>query len=392
MTASPAKARPAVETVGRAARQQPRWEDPVLVRQVRELLARQPPLVPVEEALALRGLLARVADRESCVIQAGDCAEDPAECAGGHVDRKTALLDRLAEAVETAVGTPALVVGRVAGQFAKPRSHPTERVAGLTLPVYRGHMVNGPDPDRRSRRPDPLRVVTGYVAAREATRHLARRRDDPAHRTVWTSHEALLLDYEEPLVRRADDGRSWLGSTHWPWIGERTRQVDGAHVALLASVVNPVACKIGPATSADEVLGLCARLDPGREPGRLTLIARMGAGLVAERLPALVGKVRAEGHPVIWLCDPMHGNTVVTPDGGKTRLVDVMAREVREFRQAVHSSGGVPGGLHLETTPDDVLECVADASELELAGRRSTTLCDPRLTLAQALSLVSAWA
>ncbi|MDT6985766.1 3-deoxy-7-phosphoheptulonate synthase [Streptomyces lusitanus] len=392
MTTSPLKAGPAADTAGPAARQQPRWEDPGQARTVRALLARQPHLVDVEEVLALRGLLARVAAGRSCVVQAGDCAEDPAECTREHIDRKTALLDRLAEAAETATGVPALTVGRMAGQFAKPRSNPAEQVGGLTLPVYRGHMVNGPAPDPESRRPDPLRVVMGYLAAREAMRHVARRRADAAHRTVWTSHEALLLDYEEPLVRRADDGRSWLGSTHWPWIGERTRQVDGAHVSLLAGVVNPVACKVGPLTTTDEVLELCARLDPGREPGRLTLIARMGAGLVADRLPALVGKVRSEGHPVIWLCDPMHGNTVVGPRGVKTRLLDVMAREVREFCEAVTCAGGTDGGLHLETTPDDILECVADASELGLAGHRSTTLCDPRLTQAQALSLVSAWA
>ncbi|MFF6809136.1 3-deoxy-7-phosphoheptulonate synthase [Streptomyces sp. NPDC012403] len=385
-------------THGRAeARQQPEWSDPEEVVQVRNMLAARPALVRAEDVLALRALLVRVAAGQLRVVQAGDCAEDPAECTGEHIRRKVALLDLLATAMETVSRVPALRVGRIAGQFAKPRSNPTEQVDGLTLPVYRGHMVNSPDPDPESRRADPLRILTSYAAAREAMKHLDAHREGlrpflGAGGVVWTSHEALLLDYEEPLIRRMEDGRSWLGSTHWPWIGERTRQVDGAHVQLLADVVNPVACKVGPSMSTDEILALCARLDPEREPGRLTLIARMSAPLVADHLPPLVGKVRSEGHPVIWLCDPMHGNTVRSPSGKKTRLVEVMAQEVRGFREAVAAAGGVAGGLHLETTPHDVTECVADESELGLVGRRHSSLCDPRLTASQALSLLSSWA
>jgi 3-deoxy-7-phosphoheptulonate synthase len=209
---------------------------------------------------------------------------------------------------------------------------------------------------------------------------------------VWTSHEALILDYELPMVRRAEDGRTLLTSTHWPWIGERTRQLDGAHVNLLATVDNPVACKIGPAVTAAEVVALCDRLDPHREPGRLTFIARLGAPLVTERLPRLVAAARSSGHPVIWMCDPMHGNTTTTPSGHKTRLVRAVQQEVRDFRAAVVSEGGVPGGLHLETTPTAVHECVSDESEIGRVGTgRYTTLCDPRLNLDQALAVVSAW-
>ncbi len=182
-----------------------------------------------------------------------------------------------------------------------------------------------------------------------------------------------------------------LGSTHWPWIGERTRQVDGAHVALLAEVLNPVACKVGPEIGRDQLLALCERLDPRREPGRLTLIARMGAQKVGERLPPLVEAVRAAGHPVIWLSDPMHGNTIVAPCGNKTRLVRSIAEEVAAFRLAVSGSGGVAAGLHLETTPDDVTECVADSSGLHQVSRHYTSLCDPRLNPWQALSAVMAW-
>ncbi|PBL06391.1 phospho-2-dehydro-3-deoxyheptonate aldolase [Pseudomonas aeruginosa] len=197
--------------------------------------------------------------------------------------------------------------------------------------------------------------------------------------------------YELSMLREDEQRRVYLGSTHWPWIGERTRQVDGAHVALLAEVLNPVACKVGPEIGRDQLLALCERLDPRREPGRLTLIARMGAQKVGERLPPLVEAVRAAGHPVIWLSDPMHGNTIVAPCGNKTRLVRSIAEEVAAFRLAVSGSGGVAAGLHLETTPDDVTECVADSSGLHQVSRHYTSLCDPRLNPWQALSAVMAW-
>jgi 3-deoxy-7-phosphoheptulonate synthase len=182
-----------------------------------------------------------------------------------------------------------------------------------------------------------------------------------------------------------------LGSTHWPWIGERTRQVDGPHVALLAEVVNPVACKVGPSMTPDDLAALCERLDPQREPGRLTLITRIGADKIARRLPPLVERVRSAGHPVIWLCDPMHGNTVSTPGGRKTRIVTTLKREVRDFVDAVTAAGGVAGGLHLETTADDVAECTEDEAQLSRLDGRYTSSCDPRLTLRQAVSVISAW-
>jgi 3-deoxy-7-phosphoheptulonate synthase len=193
------------------------------------------------------------------------------------------------------------------------------------------------------------------------------------------------------MIREHEDGRRWLGSTHWPWIGDRTRQVDGAHVNMLVEVSNPVACKVGPSMGRAEMVELCGKLDPHREPGRLTLIARMGAGTVTDRLPALVQAVRSAGHPVIWLCDPMHGNTITTPDGRKTRLVEVILREVRQFTRAVASAGGVAGGLHLETTPDDVTECAPDGTALRSVGDRYTSFCDPRLTPWQAASVAAAW-
>ncbi|HXS64029.1 MAG TPA: 3-deoxy-7-phosphoheptulonate synthase [Streptosporangiaceae bacterium] len=377
-----------------AAAQQPNWGDEHLVERIRAVLANSTPLVQAEHARLLRSLLARVAAGEAYVVQSGDCAEDPAESTPQHVQRKCAVLDLLAGVMRLATHKPVLRVGRIAGQFAKPRSRPVERIGGVDLPVYRGHMVNGPEPDAESRRPDPLRILTGYLAAREVMTQLGWCGDTAGWATtylespVWTSHEALLLDYELPMVRTLADGLRWLASTHWPWIGERTRQVDGPHVALLAEVANPIACKIGPTVTPDEISALCERLDPRREPGRLTLIARMGADLVADRLPRLVESVRSEGHPAIWLCDPMHGNTVVQPDGSKVRLMEVMAREVGSFRQVLTHNGGVAGGLHLETTPDDVGECVAAGSK---PGARRTSFCDPRLNPEQAASIVSAW-
>ena len=208
---------------------------------------------------------------------------------------------------------------------------------------------------------------------------------------MWTSHEALLLDYELPMVRRQPDGGLLLGSAHWPWIGERTRQVDGAHVALLAAVDNPVACKVGPQMTPEQILALCERLDPRREPGRLTLIARMGADAVRAALPPLVRAVRAAGHPVIWLTDPMHGNTVNSPVGLKTRCVETVIREVTDFQSAVAEAGGVDGGLHLETTPDQVTECAVGESEIPGVGEKYTSLCDPRLNPSQAVAVASAW-
>lgn len=373
--------------------QQPSWEEHEQIQLVRKELATRPPLVAAPDIRTLRTQLARVAAGEAHIIHAGDCAEDPAESTAGHVHRKTAVLDLLAGALKMITCKPVVRVGRIAGQFAKPRSQATEVVDGQELPVFRGHMVNAPGPDREGRRPDPLRLLTGYMAASEITRHLGWGSERPAgpEPTTWTSHEALLLDYELPMVRKAEDGRVVLTSTHFPWVGERTRQVDGAHVALLAEVANPVACKVGPTMAEDDLLDLCDRLDPQREPGRLTLIARMGARTVSERLPGLVRAVRAAGHPVIWLCDPMHGNTVKTPTGHKTRFLESIEREVRAFRFALAEAGGVAGGLHLETTPEDVTECTQSVETVGRVPGSYSTLCDPRLNPGQAISVVTAW-
>lgn len=354
-----------------------------MVAQVRDELAGLPGLVTSREVAALRVALAEVAAGRALVLQAGDCAEDPAESTPSHLARKTGLLDTLAGVMKTTARKPVVRVGRVAGQYAKPRTASTEVVGGVELPVYRGHMVNEPDPEPAVRRSDPKRLLLGYWAASAAMEAL---RPTKFEAPLWTSHEALLLDYEIPLVRKRHDGLL-LSSTHWPWIGDRTRQPDGAHVAMLAEVVNPVACKVGPTATAAELLDVVERLDPGKEPGRLTLIARMGVGRVSATLPPLVAAVAATGRRMIWLCDPMHGNTIVV-GGRKTRVVADLVREVELFQAAVVDGGGVAGGLHLEVTPANVSECVDDSADLV---EGYTTLCDPRLNRAQAIEVASAW-
>jgi 3-deoxy-7-phosphoheptulonate synthase len=370
-----------------AARQQPEWPDPARLAAARAELARRPGLVDAVAVRRLRSWLGVVASGDAHVVQAGDCAESLAECAEEHVVRKAGLLDVLAGVLKMTTRTSVIRVGRIAGQFAKPRSRDHEHVGGRALPAYRGDAVNSAEPDPAGRRPDPRRLLAAYDAARTAIAHLSGGFDQP----LWTSHEALLLDYEVPLLRHTRRGEVFLSSTHWPWIGDRTRQPDGPHVALLANVVNPVACKVGPGMTPADLLDLCARLDPHREPGRLTLVARLGSSAVRTVLPPLVSAVRAAGHPVIWLTDPMHGNTVRTRTGLKTRLLDAIVDEVRGFQDAVRSAGGVAGGLHLETTPDDVTECVRDETQLDRVPEKYTSLCDPRLTTEQAVTVVSSW-
>ncbi|MDQ2583513.1 3-deoxy-7-phosphoheptulonate synthase [Saccharothrix yanglingensis] len=374
------------------ARQQPQWCDRGRLAEVRTRLSISEPIVDHESVRRLSGLLVRAAHGELGVLQAGDCAEDPAECGVDDIRPKVELLDMLGDVMGVGAGTPVLKVGRIAGQYAKPRSADHEVRDGVRLPVYRGSIVNSPVPTPSARRADPERVLLGHVAARRtvaAVDELGRGRGAAPEHRVWTSHEALLLDYEVPQIRTTPDGGLYLASTHWPWIGERTRQLDGAHVRLLSLVDNPVACKIGPSTSVDEVLGLCAALDPDRTPGRLTLIPRFGAAHIDDLGPLVRAVVRA-GHPVLWLCDPMHGNTVVGDHGLKTRrLGDVMA-EIDRFVRVVTANGGLPAGLHLEASAANVSECEG-AGVVVARGEHYRTLCDPRLNTTQAVAAVAHW-
>ncbi|MFJ5266345.1 3-deoxy-7-phosphoheptulonate synthase [Streptomyces sp. NPDC088387] len=382
------------EVRSKPALQQPQWPDPGHLAEVRADLAGRPALVGPAEIRALRGLLALAARGTARVVQAGDCAEDPMESTASCVARKAGVLDLLAGAMKMVSHRPVVRIGRIAGQFAKPRSNPFEVVGGSELPVFRGHMVNSAEPSPDGRIPDPDRLRLCYDAAADIVGHLRTLRGGAGgaavEQPVWTSHEALLLDYEVPMLRR-DGGKLWLTSTHLPWIGERTRDLDGAHVELFTRIANPVACKVGPSMTPGRITALCERLDPEREPGRLTLIARMGADAVTEVLPPLVAAVRAAGHPVIWLSDPMHGNTVTTAEGLKTRYLEAIEREVRGFLRATRKGGGVTGGVHLETTPDHVTECVRNATHAGLVGQKYLSHCDPRLTASQAVSVIASW-
>ncbi|WP_406423246.1 3-deoxy-7-phosphoheptulonate synthase [Streptomyces sp. NBC_00842] len=377
------------------AAQQPEWPDSALLRQVRVRLAGTAPLVLPSEVLDLRQALARAAHAEAFVVQLGDCAEtfDAPTFAG--TAARVDLLHSTARTIGAALHRPVIPIGRIAGQYAKPRSSPTERVGDLVLPSFRGHLVNDPAPDPAARIPDAMRLLRGHGHARDvlallrelAESGMAMRDSAPGGApAVWTSHEALLLDYEEPLVRRDPATGSWcLTSTHLPWIGARTCEPDGAHVRFLAGVANPVGVKVGPGTDPGQLAELCARLDPDHQPGRLVLISRMGADAVRAVLPPLVEKVAELGHPVVWVCDPVHGNTYTSGTGHKTRHVDVVGAEIRGFFAAVRAARGWPGGIHLEATPADVTECVGGVpgvAEQDLPLRYETA-CDPRLNGAQ---------
>jgi 3-deoxy-7-phosphoheptulonate synthase len=372
------------------ARHQPTWPVDSPVAMVRDALANRPGLVPWDEVLRLRHLLREAAAGRLLILQAGDCAEDPAESTPDWVARKVGMLEVLAGVLKVHSQQPVIRVGRMAGQYAKPRSRPVERTDGGELPSFRGHLINGPEPDAGARSPDPRRMLACYDAAARFLAALRRHGEAPGA-PVWTSHEALLLDFELAMVRCDPDGGKLLSSTHWPWLGNRTNHPAGVHASLLAEVVNPLACKVGPDMTPESLVALCEKLDPTREPGRLTLIARMGVRAVAGKLPPLVAAVRAAGHPVVWLSDPMHANTFAGPRGLKARRLAAIVEEIQLFQQAVTWAGGRPGGLHLEVTPQAVVECVRDEAELVDLGARYTTLCDPRLNLDQAIEVTARW-
>ena len=349
-------------------------------------LAGEPPLTAPEDVHSLRRALAEVAAGRAYVLQGGDCAEPFGAAARRGAVAKHEILGALSKRISHALDVPVLALARLAGQFAKPRSEPTEVIGGEVMPTFKGLAVNSPDPVAAHRVPDAWRMVTAYLTARAVLAELAHLRAG-----VWVSHEALLLDYEEALVRRdPSTGGRYLASTHFPWIGERTRDADGAHVEFLSGMSNPVGCKIGPSATPEEVVALCAKLDPQRRPGRLTLICRLGAGRVWALLPPLVRAVRDAGHPVVWMCDPMHGNTKPTSTGVKTRYLDDIIGEALAFHETLRELGEWPGGLHLELAGEDVTECVGGASVPDEAAlvRRYTSLCDPRLNNEQALLAV----
>ena len=422
------------------ASQQPDWGDPVALDEALRVLAAQPPLVFAGEARALCESLAAVARGEAFLLQGGDCAETFAAFSGDAIRDKLKVLLQMAVVLTYGAQLPVVKVGRIAGQFAKPRSCTTETQDGVTLPAYRGDAVNGIDFAGDARAADPDRLVRVYhqsaatlnllraftaggfadlgrvhvwnqefvaaspqgqryrALADEITRALAFLAacgvdvgNDPRFHTVdfWTSHEALLLGYEQALTRRDSLTGDWYDcSAHMLWVGERTRDPDGAHVAFLSGVHNPVGVKLGPTATVDEVVALTARLNPDGVPGRLTLITRMGAKAAPEALPPLVRGVRDLGLPVVWSCDPMHGNTF-SVRGYKTRRLTDILEELRTFFAVHDQEGTTPGGVHVELTGEDVTECLGGAHEiadLDLSARYETA-CDPRLNNGQALEL-----
>lgn len=381
------------------AAQQPDWADHESLPSTRERISRLPPLVDIAETDRLRADLAQVAQGRASLLQAGDCAEDLGECTAEHARVKIAVLSGLGGHMRRLFGLNVVQVGRMGGQFAKPRSYGVETVDGIELPVFRGHLVNSEEPTPRARRPDPLRMLDARTASEVVVREVRRHRDRGratgyTDAGPWVSHEALVLDYEVPHLRRDGvDGRLLLGSTHLPWLGERTRDPGSAHTALLAAIANPVACKIGPSATPEQVVRLCRVLDPDRRPGRLVLITRMGHDRIGAALPGIIEAVRDSGHPVVWVCDPMHGNTVRTDEGHKTRHLSDIVAEARSFLGTLRRYRLHPGGFHLEVTAADVTECVGgpvgDPAEV---GKRYTSLCDPRLNPEQAHLFLTACA
>ncbi len=418
--------------------QQPDYADAARLSEVVARLRRLPPLVFAAECDKLRTKMADVAAGEAFLLQGGDCAETFDGVTAANIQGKLRTLLSMAIVLTYAAQVPIVKVGRIAGQYAKPRSSATETREGVTLPAYRGDAVNGFDFTPEARVPDPQRLLGVYNAS-SATLNLVRAFvtggfahlrsvhswnadfvkssaagvqyqnlaneidralafivacgiDDDAFRTVdfYSSHEALVLEYEHALTRiDSRTQRPYNTSGHFLWIGERTRQLHGAHIELLRHVRNPLGVKLGPSTTADTALELADRLDPDHEPGRITFITRMGAGRIRDVLPEVVAKVTASGRQVAWVCDPMHGNTFEARNGYKTRAFSDVMDELNGFFDVHEELGTWPGGVHVELTGDDVTECVGGSDDLVEAdlATRYETLCDPRLNRNQSLEL-----
>jgi 3-deoxy-7-phosphoheptulonate synthase len=424
------------------AAQQPDWPDPDRLAAVTAELAQLPPLVFAAECDQLTERLAAVAQGEAFVLQGGDCAETFAGSTADAVRAKLQTLLQMAVVLTYGASVPVVKIGRMAGQFAKPRSKPTETRNGTELPAYRGDAVNGFDFTPNARTPDPDRLLRAYHSS-AVTLNLCRAftaggyaglhqvhawnqdfvADSPAGRRyerlageidralsfmracgadpqelrtveLYSSHEALLLDYEHALTRLDTRdgqplGRLFDTSAHFLWVGERTRALNGAHVEFARSISNPIGVKIGPGATGEDVLALIAALNPERVPGRLTLISRMGAARVRDVLPGLVRAVADDGAPVAWICDPMHGNTFEAPSGHKTRNFDDVLDELHGFFDVHREIGTHPGGIHIEFTGDNVTECVGGSHQIvaDDLHQRYETACDPRLNRSQALDL-----
>jgi 3-deoxy-7-phosphoheptulonate synthase len=422
-------------------RQQPVYPDPVKLDDMERRLGKYPPLVFAGEARRLKEHLGRVSEGRAFVLQGGDCAESFSDFTANVIRDQFRVLLQMAVVLTFGASLPVVKMGRMAGQFAKPRSADMEVQGNVTLPSYRGDIINGPDFSADARVPDPARMEFAYFQSAstlnllrafasggyadlhevhrwnldfveasplaERYRDLAARIDetlsfmtacgmtgdttrDLRETDFYTCHEALLLPYEQALTRIDSTTGDWYGcSAHFLWIGDRTRQVEGAHVEFLRGVKNPLGMKVGPTQEPDDLLRILDVLNPANEAGRITLISRMGADKVAARLPALVRAVEREGRKVVWVCDPMHGNTTTTSAKLKTRNFDEILREVRGFFDIHQAENSWAGGVHVEMTGQDVTECTGGArrlTETDLS-ERYETFCDPRLNAEQALEL-----
>jgi 3-deoxy-7-phosphoheptulonate synthase len=415
------------------AAQQPKWPNTDVLHEVVETLSGMPPLVVASEVDQLRAHLGAVARGEAFLLQGGDCAETFATSSQADIAGKVRVLLQMSVVLTYGASMPVVKVGRIAGQYAKPRSSDIDATG---LPSYRGDMVNELDGDLAQRTPDPRRILRAYSTAASTLNLLrayasgglaslnrvhswnaefARSTDTGARyeqlaaeidRAVrfmracgvhdaaldgvelWASHEALILDYERALTR-IEGGKAYDLSGHFVWVGERTRQMDGAHLDFVSRIANPIGVKLGPTTSPEFAAELVERLDPDNSPGRLTLVSRMSNALVRDKLPAIVEKVQSTGHLVVWQCDPMHGNTEETAKGIKTRHLDRILDEVDGFFDVHAELGTHPGGLHVELTGDNVTECIGGTAELlpEHLDLRYETACDPRLNIEQSLEL-----
>lgn len=418
-------------------KQQPQWRDADAVAAVSAEIATLPPLVFAGEVDILRDRLARAASGNAFLLQGGDCAETFAGATAEQIRNRIKTVLQMAVVLTYGASMPVVKMGRMAGQFAKPRSSDTETRGEVTLPAYRGDIVNGYDFTEASRQPDPARLMKGYHTA-ASTLNLIRAftqggfadlrevhswnkgfAENPANQRYeriageidraikfmeaagadfddlrrvefYTGHEGLLMDYERPMTRiDSRTGTPYNTSAHFVWIGERTRDLDGAHIDYFSKIRNPIGVKLGPTTSPETVLELIDKLDPEREPGRLTFITRMGAGKIRDALPPLLEAVRDSGATPLWVTDPMHGNGITTPTGYKTRRFDDVVDEVRGFFDAHRAVGTFPGGIHVELTGDDVTECLGGSEMIDEAtlATRYESLCDPRLNHMQSLEL-----
>lgn len=420
--------------------QMPDYTDETALQDVEARLAKYPPLVFAGEARSLKAQLGAASRGEAFLLQGGDCAESFEQFSADAIRDTFKVMLQMAMVLTYGAKVPVVKVGRMAGQFAKPRSAPTETVDGVELPSYRGDIINELAFTEGARVPDPKKMLQAYTQAAATLnlirafstggyadvhqvhqwtlgftegekaaryREMARRISDALDfmsaagvnsatasslRTVnfFTSHEALLLEYEEALTRVDSTSGNWLaGSGHMVWIGDRTRQPDGAHVEFARGVLNPVGLKCGPTMEVDDLKRLLARLNPENEAGKLTLIARFGAGKVGDHLPRLIKTVEQEGANVLWVCDPMHGNTIKSSSGYKTRPFQAVLSEVQEFFAVHKAEGTIPGGVHFEMTGQDVTECtggVRAVTDQDLSSRYHTA-CDPRLNASQSLEL-----